>query len=104
MRTRSYLCYATGHRGEWEAICVDLDLAVHGKSFDEVLESLNAMIATYVEDACKEESETRESLLNRRAPFGVRLKLAWDLFRHQVLRKRDDDDGSYAGFDVPCHA
>ena len=34
--TRTYLCYAFGQDGEWEALCRDLDIAVQGGSFEQV--------------------------------------------------------------------
>ena len=34
------LCFAEGKEGDWEGICVDLDIAVQGASFNEVCELL----------------------------------------------------------------
>ena len=33
---RMVRCYAKGHTGDWEAICLDLDIAVQGESFEDV--------------------------------------------------------------------
>ena len=48
-QTRNLLCYASGHGHDWEAICLDLDIAVQGQSFDEVFNDLNEAIALYLE-------------------------------------------------------
>ena len=29
-------CYAERHHGQWEAFCLDFDIAVQGSSFEEV--------------------------------------------------------------------
>jgi hypothetical protein len=74
-RRDSYLCYAKQRDGAWEAICVDLDIAIQGSSFDEVRDLLNTAVATYVADAANETDEDRERLLSRRAPWYVRASL-----------------------------
>ncbi len=33
-------CYAEGRNGEWEAICLDLDIAVQEKSFEDAFHAL----------------------------------------------------------------
>jgi predicted RNase H-like HicB family nuclease len=55
---RRFLCFAHGRDSAWEAICLDLDLAVQGSSFDEVKELLSESISTYLEDALKEDERT----------------------------------------------
>src|SRR5262249_7788297 len=74
-------CVATGHGDKWEAICLDLDLAVQGHSFEEVRQSLGVAIEMYVERAMEAPEPTRSQLLNRKAPFFVRLIWALRLFR-----------------------
>lgn len=71
VRRDSYLCFAHGRDGEWEAICVDLDIAIQGSSFDEVRDLLNSAVATYIVDAEQEEPEVRDELLSRAAPWYV---------------------------------
>jgi hypothetical protein len=66
-------CVARGHQGEWEAFCLDLDLAVQGRSFDEVKDQLERVVAGYVDSALAEPEPARSQLLHRRAPFSVRL-------------------------------
>ena len=98
---RTVLCFAHGHEGAWEAICLDYDIAVAGRSFEEVKALLDLAIATYVEDAMKEDERTRRALLNRRAPFHVRARhVAGFLFA--ALRRRDHE--TQVGFSLPCPA
>ena len=70
---RHLLCFARGHEGSWEALCVDYDIAVQGASFDQVKDDLEAAISDYVEAASSEDEATRIKLLARRAPWSVRL-------------------------------
>ena len=48
-----FSCYAHGHEGGWQAICVDLDIAVDGTSLQEVRASLATSIDLYLEDGCR---------------------------------------------------
>ena len=56
-------CYAEGKTGSWEAICLDFDLAVQDKSFDEVYQELNAVISMYLEYTGKLSKEDKRRLL-----------------------------------------
>ena len=67
-------CTAEGRGDKWEAICLDLDLAVQGRSFEEVYKGLNEMIFSYLETVSTYPPADRARLLNRRAPFALRLK------------------------------
>jgi predicted RNase H-like HicB family nuclease len=89
MATRTLHCYAEGRDGEWEAICLDLDIAVQGRSFDDVLASLQQAIALYLETVADLEPEERRSLLHRSAPLSVRLKF----LAHAVRGLFNDHDG-----------
>jgi hypothetical protein len=95
--------YAHGRPGAWEAICVDLDIAVQGESFDEVRGVLNEAVVSYIQDALKETPKDRNRLLNRRAPFWVKLKFAAIFIAH-ISSTRKNADELQAGFDIPCHA
>ena len=96
-------CFAHGTPGEWEAICVDFDIAVQGSSFEEVRSLLDDAVRSYVEDACAERPAVANRLLNRRAPLSVRVKLAVSYVCHLLSRTREDREYQ-AGFDLPCHA
>ena len=73
-------CVASGHGTEWEAFCLDYDLAVQGQSFEEVRSSLAKAIDMYLGSALAEPEPIRSRLLARRAPFLVRLMWAWRVF------------------------
>jgi predicted RNase H-like HicB family nuclease len=73
-KSRTLHCYAEGRDGEWEAICLDLDIAVQGRSFEEVCTSLRQAVSLYLETLADLEPKQRQSLLRRSAPLSVRLK------------------------------
>jgi len=112
MPTITLLCIARGDDTHWEAINLDFNLAVQGKSFDEVDRYLREAIETYVEDAMKEDEPTRSQLLSRRAPLSVQLlwiaRIIWAMLCGRIIRDRDGKlDGKPAAtvpFAVPCHA
>ncbi len=97
------LCVARGRDKEWEALCLDLDIAVQGRSFDEVRQLLGQAIATYIQDATAEAEPDRSRLLQRRAPWRVRLLWAWRFFR-AALYGRNHNSDSAVGFPVACPA
>ncbi|MFN7175052.1 MAG: hypothetical protein ACK4MT_10195 [Thermaurantiacus tibetensis] len=97
------LCYAYPVGERWEAICVDLDIAIEAESLPEAQATLRDAIRSYIEAAMEEEPETRKKLLSRRAPWSVRLKL-WLAFQLQLLRRRASDRSLPAVFGVPCPA
>ncbi len=70
-------CYAWGHEGEWEALCVDFDLVAHGRSYEEVRNEIQDAIETYVSYVCDLPEPDRTRLLSRKAPLGLRLKLGF---------------------------
>jgi predicted RNase H-like HicB family nuclease len=71
------ICYAEGHEGTWAAYCPDLDLAVQGRTFEEVYGVLGVAIRDYVEAAAQEKFSDRDRLLSRKAPLWERLCLYW---------------------------
>ena len=91
LATRTLHCYAEGRDGEWEAICLDLDIAVQGGSFEEVFASLQEAIALYLETVADLQPEERRPLLHRHAPFFVRLKF----LTHAVRGLFGDHDGQH---------
>ena len=70
-------CYAWGRKGEWDALCVDFDLAAHGKSFEEVRSEIQDAIETYVSYVAELPEPERTRLINRKAPLVMRLKLGF---------------------------
>lgn len=81
------LCVAEGSEGEWEAICLDLDLAVQGKSFDEVYQKLNDQVYLYLDGVMALPKADRQRLLSRRAPLSVRLPFIWRILGSVIGRK-----------------
>ena len=97
------VCYVFGHGDQWEGLCVDLDLAVTGRSLEEVRDRLGQSIGSYVEDALQEDSVTTKRLLRRRAPLRIRLGLLLRMAREAIGNRRDGDDRFFGSFGVPCH-
>ena len=94
-------CYASGRSGHWQAVCLDFDLMVEGRSLEDVKERLTKMVQTYVEDAMAESEPARSKLLRRRAPWHVQLAWRLPFLIHQLLDRNRDGD-STVGFQV-CH-
>jgi predicted RNase H-like HicB family nuclease len=98
------VCIAAGHDDDWEAFCLDYNLAVQGRSFEEVKRDLLIAIDMYVQAALEEPEPARSQLLSRRAPFFVRLKWAWRLFAARISSKSRRDNPSPFEFPLACHA
>ena len=84
---RTLHCYATGQDEEWEAICLDLDISVQGRSFQEVFRSLEEAIALYLESVAELPENERAHLLNRSVPLKLRLQFAWHALRLALSRQ-----------------
>ena len=92
-------CYAEGRNGEWEAICLDLDIAVQEKSFEDAFHALNEVIALHVESVTALPETERAHLLDRPAPLSLRLRFLGYALR--ALFTGDDGDGYHHQFTVP---
>jgi hypothetical protein len=88
------LCVARGGGERWEALCLDLDLAVQGRSFDEVRALLEEAVSSYVEDPKAEEEPARSQLLARRVPLHVRLAWAWRFFKAALYGRPPGGDST----------
>jgi predicted RNase H-like HicB family nuclease len=100
---RNLACFAYGREGEWEAFCLDFDLAVQGQSFEQVKEALGQAIDDYVDSALAEDEPAKSQLLARRAPLKVRLMWALRVFRDTIGGRSRNHD-STIGFPFACHA
>jgi predicted RNase H-like HicB family nuclease len=89
LASRSLRCYAEGRDGDWEAICLDLDIAVQGGSFEEVFTSLQDAISLYLESVNDLPAQERRALLHRPAPFYLRFKF----LTHALRGLFPDSDG-----------
>ncbi|HXY58802.1 MAG TPA: hypothetical protein VEH76_09485 [Methylocystis sp.] len=99
---QNLVCFARGRDSDWEAICVDLDIAVQGQSFNEVRQALEEAVASYIEAAHAEDAESCARLLNRRAPLWVVLLWTWRVLK-SAWRTRAGGETS-ASFPVACPA
>ncbi|HEY7299157.1 MAG TPA: hypothetical protein VH684_14725 [Xanthobacteraceae bacterium] len=93
------LCVARRHGEGCEAFCLNFDLAVQGRSFDEVRTLLSEAIRTYIEDASAEPEPGRSNLLRRGVPLHVRVLWAWRFFWTAFSGKTRDGDSVF-GFPV----
>lgn len=91
MKTMEIRCYAEGRDAGWEAICLDLDIAVQGHTFEEVYHLLNDAVREYVEYVATLPADEQRRLLSRRAPLFDRLRFAW----HALMStfRNDGPDG-----------
>ena len=78
---RTLHCYAVGRGEDWEAICLDLDISVQGRSFKEVFDSLEQAVMLDLETVAELPERERAHLLNRPVPLRVRLQFAWHALR-----------------------
>ena len=87
---RKLTCYAWGKPGDWEALCVDLDIATQGASFEEVRDGLQLMVEDFLDYAAELPEPNRKFLLSRRAPRSVRtglfLRHKWWVFTKTCQR------------------
>jgi hypothetical protein len=86
------LCVASGRGHEWEAFCLDFDLAVSGESFEAVRTSLFNAINMYIATAAAQPEPVRKRLLARKAPLLVRLVWAWRAFWSTLSIRASRDD------------
>lgn len=84
-------CVAECENGQWQAICLDFNLAAQADSFDDVERKLKGMICEYVYDALQgEDHEYAAQFLTRKAPVGYWAKYYYVCFLHKYLRIRSD--------------
>jgi len=102
LATRTLHCYAEGRDGEWEAICLDLDIAVQGDSFEDVFASLRDAVALYLESVAELPETERQRLLHRPAPTTVRMKFLLHALRSLLMRR--DGEMQHHQFTMPLAA
>lgn len=101
---RNLICVAKGRDGLWEAICLDLDIAVAGPSLEAVQESLNEAIFSYIDDALQEQEPTRSQLLNRSVPFWSRVRWTWPFILAALFGKKKQGVDATVEYPVACPA
>ena len=104
MTTFTLFCVAEGcsERG-WQAICLNLDIAVEGRTLADAQARLDSAVASYIEEAMKLPEADKHRLLSRQVPFTLKLESAFKLFWHSLRSKRRDG-GMQASFELPCPA
>lgn len=102
--TRVARCIAHGRNGDWEAFCIDFDIAVQGRTLEEVKQALSEAICTYVEQAMAESPADRQRLLNRRMPLLTRIQLYWPFLVNALFPRKKGSRDHQAGFELPCPA
>ncbi len=100
----SLRCYAWGAKDDWEGMCIDLDLAVQGRSLDEVKSLLNEAVGSYLDDLQKEAAPDARRLLHRRAPLWLRLRLQFEYAIARMLDRTRDGNHRRHGYAFHCPA
>lgn len=71
----SVRCFAERIGDQWQAFCIDLNLAAQADSLPAAIVKLDAMIREYLFDATHgEDSAHAAALIPRPAPFSLRLR------------------------------
>jgi predicted RNase H-like HicB family nuclease len=83
------ICYAEGHEGAWEAFCLNFDLSVQGKTFQEVYDKLAEALELYLQGVFSLPEADQKRLLKRRAPLSAWAGFLLRMFKI-VFTKRDD--------------
>ena len=96
------MCFARGHAGSWEALCIDFDIAVQGASFEEVQRELGNAIGDYIAFAKDQDEKTKAQLLERRAP--IRVVLLWVARVAWLNMWRAKNHETSASFPIACRA
>jgi predicted RNase H-like HicB family nuclease len=94
---------AHGRNGQWEAFSLDFDMAVQGRSFEEVSELLKEAIHAYVATAMEQPEPARSKLLRRTVPLRVRLLWGVKIALWTMFHKKRTEESTF-GFPVSCPA
>lgn len=93
-------CFAEERDGQWEALCLDLDIAVQSSTFEDLVVSMKEAIKLYVESVGDLPPEERARLLHRVAPLSVRLRFLLAVARSMLFQR----GGEPLPFAVPSTA
>ena len=94
-------CAARFNGDQWEAICLNFDIAVQGASLNDVKESLDKSIKMYLESFSGERFTSAKDLLNaisRPAPWRVSMPIHFSVMLHSLVSMfggRPEDRLSY---------
>ncbi len=100
-------CYAEGRENQWEALCLEFDIAVQGDSFEEVRGKMEQAIGYYLDDVAELPHEEQSAFLRRSAPFSLWAKFIFFLalsfmFCCDAEQRRDKKERT--DFTLPCPA
>ena len=100
-------CYAEGWENQWEAFCLEFDIAVQGDSFEDVRGKMDQAIGYYLEDVAELPQEEQLAFLRRSAPFSLWAKYIFFLtlsfiFRGDAGQRRDKKERT--DFTLHCPA
>ena len=104
MINKAIWCYAEGKLNNWEAFCLDFDLSVQGKSFDQVYRDLNKSISMYLEYIKGLPEEEQAQFLTRKTPVGLRLKFILGFLFSVFFDNGNNNEKDRAGFLVHYQA
>ena len=96
-------CYAYGSGASWEAICVDVNVAVCGDSEREVRASLCTAVDLYLETVATLPAAEQGGFLSRRAPWHTRAKLATLTWLSALRRDRGRPEAFIFQSQMPAH-
>lgn len=68
-------CVVHGSGTDWQAICLDLDIAAQATSPNDVTRILREAVRSYIDDAMAQDQAARDVLCSRSVPLHVRA--AW---------------------------
>ena len=96
-------CYVHGGETSWEAICVDLNVAVCGNSQREVRASLRKAVDLYLETVAALPTAEQNGFLSRRAPWHTRARLAILTWLSALRSGRDRPQAFIFQSQLPAH-
>lgn len=74
-KSRQLRCFAERRGRQWQAFCLDLNLAVQAGTLDEVEKKLHDMVKSYVELAMEQNDPSHQrDMLYRPAPASIQLR------------------------------
>jgi predicted RNase H-like HicB family nuclease len=94
--------YIEGFDGQWEALCLDFDIAVQGTTIDAAIASMKEAIAIYLQRVQELPERERAAFLRRRVPWHVQ----FGFFVHALMigaRAHSGTNGKTRGeVPIPC--
>jgi len=100
---RTFRCYIEGKGADWEAVCLDLDVAVQGESFHDVVDRLVEAVKLHVQYVLSLPAAEQSRFWARSAPFALRVRFLWYAFK-STIRHNGAGDKERAELLLPCPA